>query len=139
MNDKVEFKIPVTLEIDAKDIVYLLCSAFEGGYMTWCEWETKLADGFSVFDIPWLEDPKFWDGCHKVPLAPLVRGCSVTLFDMHENEKEYTLDLDAIQRGLKIMSDKYPEQWTQFLNGDGDAITGNVFVQCCVFGKEVYD
>jgi hypothetical protein len=36
------------------------------------------------------------------------------------------------------MSEKFPEHWADFINENDDAITGDIFVQCCVFGDTVY-
>ena len=49
-----------------------------------------------------------------------------------------TLDGDAVQRGLQTMAEKYPRHWGDFIRENEDAITGDVFIQCCLLGEVVY-
>jgi hypothetical protein len=44
----------------------------------------------------------------------------------------------AIKSGLKVMAEKYPHHWQDFVSENDDAITGDVFLQCCLFGEIVY-
>jgi hypothetical protein len=48
------------------------------------------------------------------------------------------LDMAAIKNGLKVMAEKYPHHWQDFVSENDDAITGDVFLQCCLFGEIVY-
>lgn len=48
------------------------------------------------------------------------------------------VDWVRIQQGLKIMSEKYPQHYANWLSEQDDAETGDVFLQCCVFGELVY-
>jgi len=48
------------------------------------------------------------------------------------------LDLDAIKKGLQIIAEKYPRHMGDFLNENDDADTGDVFLQCCLFGDAIY-
>lgn len=48
------------------------------------------------------------------------------------------LDLDSIREGVKIMARDYPLHFSNMFNESGDAETGDVLLQCCVFGKIVY-
>jgi hypothetical protein len=36
------------------------------------------------------------------------------------------------------MVEKYPRHYADFKDGDEDASTGDVFLQCCIFGEVVY-
>jgi hypothetical protein len=45
------------------------------------------------------------------------------------------LDIKVIKAGLKIMAKKYPRYFADIVNGDADEETGDVFLQCCLFGK----
>ena len=43
-----------------------------------------------------------------------------------------------ILRGLEVMADKYPNHFGDAIAGNDDATTGDVFLQCCVFGDVLY-
>jgi len=62
----------------------------------------------------------------------------VILIDRENDDEEHILDRAALHRGVKAMSEKFPEHWADFINENDDAITGDIFVQCCVFGDTVY-
>lgn len=49
-----------------------------------------------------------------------------------------TLDYAAVCKGLVVMSQKYPKHFSNFIQECEDAETGDVFVQCCVFGELVF-
>lgn len=129
-----------TVEITPAEIAGLLCSAFEGGIRYWCSsTSTILPSGVHFADFA----P---GGKHSIPghkyfgvrdLAPLVLGCAVILRD-REEERDIRLDCAAIERGIKIMKEKYPAHFGNWMSNKEDAETGDVFVQCCVFGEIVY-
>ena len=56
-----------------------------------------------------------------------------------EDGKEYILDMKAIQRGVKVMAERYPGHFSDWVSENDDAITGDVFLQCCLFGEVVYE
>jgi len=109
----------------------LLCCAFEGGVGYWCAITgyTKPAEPRSVWG----------DGTvYKHVDYPLTGGavlCQVT--DEDEPEK-LVLDGAAIERGLKLMAEKWPRHWADFIGENEDASTGDVFVQMCLLGEVVY-
>ncbi len=126
--------IPITLTTD--DISGLLSSAFEGGSSYWyCDLEP---DEYPPGKGP--DDFRFY----HVEL-PLVGGGSVKFRDSYEPDDSavdddgyYRLDLDKIETGLRVFIEKYPQQWADFSNGNYDAYTGDVFLQCCIFGEAIY-
>ena len=60
-----------------------------------------------------------------------------TLYDM-EAEKAHILNLQKIKRGLTAMAKKEPKHFADFISEDYDQITGDVFLQCCLFSKVIY-
>lgn len=54
------------------------------------------------------------------------------------NPKIYVLDIGKIKRGLTVMAKKEPSHFADFVGGDYDQVTGDVFVQCCLFGEVLY-
>ena len=69
----------------------------------------------------------------------VYRGGKLTFYDV-EDEKEtpYTLDLAALERGVDGFIENAKESFADYLNGNGDSISDNVFIQCCLFGKPVF-
>lgn len=126
------------IEFEPKAIAGLLCCAFEGGSNYWAQIiDFTYADGIQESDFYnggkyTLED--YWHHCQ---LTPIVPGCAVRIRDTEEG-KEYVLDRAAIDRGLVIMLKDYPRHFADFLGGNDDAETGDVFLQCCIFGKIIY-
>lgn len=54
------------------------------------------------------------------------------------NPKIYVLNIKKIKRGLTVMAKKEPNHFADFIKGDYDMITGDVFLQCCLFGEVLY-
>lgn len=56
-----------------------------------------------------------------------------------ETGKKYGLRPTKIEQGLKIMAKKYPQHFIDFaIREDYDETTGDVFLQCCLFGEIIY-
>ena len=82
-------------------------------------------------------------------IVPVTDGCSLTLlvdnpdykhYSRNEEKlpefKEFVLDIEAIQKGLQIMADKYPRQWR---NKNGiEECDIDIFAQCVVYGEVIY-
>lgn len=133
-------KFQTQIEISDTDIKNLLCSAFEGSISrNWCKIDSVyFPKGMSHADFDdggKFQDPnEYW---HWSQLAPLTPGVSLYLkvVDMPGLQN---LDRAAIKRGLKTMFEKFPRHWSDFRSGQSDAITADVFLQCCLFGNVVY-
>lgn len=50
----------------------------------------------------------------------------------------YELSLDKLKAGLQVLADKYPHHFKDVIAETGDATTGDVLVQCALFGEIVY-
>ena len=128
MSKKLTDSFHVTTTINHERVANLLCSAFEGGSNYWyCDLEEgHVPDGVTY---------KFFH--MELPL----KGGSV-VFDVQGSAKEddgqLVLDGPAIQRGLQVMAKEYPSHLADVLTENDDSTTGDVFLQCCVFGKLIY-
>ena len=60
-------------------------------------------------------------------------------FDGDGREIKHLLDSFAIRRGLQVFVEQYPHHFADMLLENGDMITGDVFVQCCLFGEVKYE
>lgn len=137
MPTQITLSISISISDDA--IRGLLCSAFEGGSNYWYSNLEPAIDNVVPYD-------EFRDGgsqqgdtyWHWSQLMPLVEGCAVVFEDTEDNHKLHRLDLAAIKRGFQVMAERYPQHFADYLAEKGDATTGDVFLQCCVFGEVLY-
>ena len=121
----------IEIEVSDEIISNLLCSAFEGGSNYWIEstrCEVKgdcfTSDRFDRTTVPLLDG-----GTVIVTLQDeAYKGKGVT----------YHLNRPAILRGLHGMLHHAPKHFGDALAGNDDATTGDVFLQCALFGEVVY-
>ena len=112
----------VKMSFTAERLQDLLVSGFEGGVGYWCR-----IDGVSpphLAGVPYLKVPFFPNG--MLLLRDIVDG------------KDLSLNREALEAGLAKMCLKYPRHFSRFVNEDEGAETGDVFIQCCVFGEIRY-
>lgn len=130
----------VNQSISEVRIAELLSTAFEGGSNYW-----YLITGFEAPENPRpviFGDMKVLGGenaeIFKHTDYPLTGGAVVITDCEQPNRGPWRLDGEAIQRGLKVMAEKYPRHWGDFVQENDDADTGDCFLQCCLFGEMVY-
>jgi hypothetical protein len=134
---EVTVKLPVTLD----RVLCLLCSALEGGSNYWYMIEDyEFPDGVKYADFK--EGGKYQipdDYWHPAQLIPTHPGCSVIFTDNERDDGEkFRLNREALVKGLEVMATKYPRHWTDFMQENDDAETGDVYLQCCLFGEAIY-
>lgn len=96
----------------------------------------KLPLEFDPNDLEWLSSP--WDKeTWKGYFGPLVPGGELVLKDLETGDL-YPLTLESVQKGLACMAEKAPRHYGDLLSENDDAITADVFIQCCCFGEIVY-
>lgn len=119
-NFKIMFNVQI--EISRDEIENILINAFYSGIGQWAE-------------VKKVNKPKDVEiACWEV--SP-ISGGSILIYDFHE-KKIYNLNLKKIEKGLKVMSQKFPKHFADFLSGNDDAITADVFIQCCLFQDIIY-
>jgi hypothetical protein len=136
-------KIKTTIQVDRQRLSNLLCCAFEGGSNHW-------------YRIEEYNAPKDENLFHSMGMCetfrsldyPLSEGGSLLVsdFQIAEDVKESALpdgkpvllNLDRLCKGLSVMIEKYPRHYADFKDENEDAYTGDVFLQCCIFGEVVY-
>jgi hypothetical protein len=156
-------KIPVTDKMTSN----LLCNAFEGGSNYWIDSVSyyfkgkhvspaqarKLVKDLNIFDSSMvtkdiedhifdssmvtkdIEDPAYlW--------LPLIEGGEVRVTVADEGDefsgKVFVLDMEHIKHGMVIMANDHAKHFDDFINENDDAITGDVLLQCCLFGKLIF-
>jgi hypothetical protein len=133
MHKMSEVRITMKYDVTKEQLSSLLTSAFEGGSNYWCELNRKITPSKWEF----VTEPKA--SKHYLEDYPLNPGGALLLTDKLEEESSpYRLDWEQLQKGLQIMADKYPESFLLIINENDDANTGDCFLQCCIFGEEIY-
>ncbi len=131
--------IQLQLDIKMSRLADLLCEGFEGGIGYWAEIqkykEPSHPVDLSVFGNDDVLGKHIYPHIHY-PLSP---DGAVIIKDIEGGEnKKYTLNMKAIIKGLNVFAEKYPHHFGNWLSEDDDAITGDVFIQCCLFGESPY-
>jgi hypothetical protein len=128
------FKVTTEVEIPSERVADMLCCAFEGGSNYWAEIkEKRKPEEFAFRYMPDLSDkPTSYTD------YPLNRGGFLMVGDSEGDMPAALLDLGTIRLGLQTMADKYPNHWHDFINDNEDAFTGDVFLQCCLYGEVVF-
>lgn len=105
----------ITLECDDVRVADLLRCALQGSHY-WARIERNVgASAVAAGDGEWhVEDTEADEG------------------------QVYTLNHEALHRGMVAMARNYPRMFGQFLESREDADTGDVYLQCCLFGDVVY-
>jgi hypothetical protein len=90
-----------------------------------------------------------WGSWHAITAAGTHNGTIFDryewqLLDKHEHDVDskkrfrYKLSLEQVLSGLAVCAREYPHHFRDFIADTGDANTGNVIIQCAIFGKLKY-
>ena len=137
--DKIEgtVKVQIEVEVPLENAWTQLVCAFEGGSNYWLN------------DLDIRKDVKEGTDYTYIHQLPLLDGCALVLRDPqgeHGWEKPFRLDLDAVMLGIERAGKRTYNHCSQKVNiltdvlmGDdgGDACTGDMFLQLCVFGEVI--
>ena len=129
-------RVKTETEINVSDVLDLLCTALGGGSNYWYGDLRVVTDAPADCDCG--ENWKHEEGKIARRIYRAAWGGLVELFDMEDGHKRYTLTKDRLSLGLQIMAQKHLRHWADFINETGDARTGDVFLQCCLFGGIMY-
>ena len=125
-----EFVVKDLFRVSRARVRTLLSLALQGGVDT----------PYQIVDLQ--RPPTFWfRSDQKFTLQeldyPLNKGGSLNLVRGGVNAEARRLDLDSIAEGLNVMAECCPRHFADFLNDTEDAITADVFLQCCLFGEQI--
>lgn len=112
----------------------LLCSAMEGGIGYWAQISSYRAPSAEALAAVHEEFREF-----RHIAYPLSADGHIVLRDTAAEVKNlHKLDRAALDRGLAVMAANYPRHFADVLDLNYDACTGDVFIQCALFGELVY-
>jgi hypothetical protein len=133
ISDTIKVKVTVPFTFTRMQICDLLSCAIEGGSNYWCVIkEFNKPDDVNLFHS--YENAEVFEYLDY----PLSEGGSIVIGDCEGDMPDAILNLDSIKKGLEIMGEKYPRHMNDFIMGHFDADTGDVFLQCCVYGEIVF-
>lgn len=108
--------VTATHNFNVERVIDLLCCALEGGSNYWAEFSCNLKD-YSDFTAPQ------W---------------SLVVHDLEEDQK-HIIEYEDILKGLQTLTTiSKGKHFKDFLFENEDAITGDCFLQCCVFNEVIY-
>jgi len=109
-----------------------LCAAWEGGSSYWleCYGAQPPTDPADAAKVEYRYQNALYPG--GACLVRLSEGVT------DEDMKLPPLTREKLLTGVQVMATKYPKHFANLRNDDGDAETGDVFVQCCLLGEVVY-
>jgi hypothetical protein len=129
----IPFQLMVTP--DKQRVADLLCSALEGGSNYWYQIEKFITPPTPVAHTG-------LDGIYRHVDYPLCDGGAIVVSDRRgaspDDVKTTTVDWPRLQEGLRLMAERYPRHFGDWLAERDDADTGDVFLQLCVLGEVVY-
>ena len=109
----------------AADLCNIFTTAFEGGSNYWIDSVEPLSD-VPPGDVVWWGRYQFWDNPNL-------------MFSITDDEgNTHVIRLKEIQAGLDHAAEAYPSHFSDFVSGDWDAETMDVFVQCITFKDIIY-
>lgn len=125
-----DFVVNATFKVSRNQVAATLFHAFSSE-TAWCR-VTKLR-----------EPPKFRFRTLEQTVVrlvdyPLNEGGFLNIVTSEHGPRVFRLDLNAIARGLDALAQHYPRHFADLINENGDALTADVLLQCCLFGKLVY-
>lgn len=120
-----KFEIKTAIPFPTKLIADLMAAAIEGGSVYWLTAFAPVVID-SRFKKPWYADPEFWESDFRV-------NAKAT-----EDNRNWFLEPYVVQEGLVVMSQDYPTHFKDAIEGNFDAVTADVFLQCCMFGEVTY-
>jgi len=98
----------------------LMICAFEGGSNYWYQIESNT------------------HGSYLNALFGKGLQISNALIGGDDEPRSHWLNIEMMKDGAKIMQDKYPRHYKNAMNDNADADTGDVFLQCALFGEVIY-
>jgi len=138
--DENVLKIKVDMEIPILRLADLICEGFEGGVGYWAQivnYDEPPELKYTMDKLSGDKNPHIY----KHIDYPLNAGGAVYVQEVDSGKDTDTihrLDYEALMRGLKVMQEKAPRHFANWIAENDDSETGDVFIQCALLGDIVY-
>lgn len=146
-------KVDVKQEVSEERIADMLTTAFEGGSNYWCcitgfvkpkslKFRIDKDKVFRHIDYPMNKGgvviiTDLYAECEKGNEPPMS-GYRYNFNNWKPRTKPFRLTPVALKKGLQVMASRWPDHFADLIADNDDACTGDVFLQCCVFGDVIY-
>ena len=130
----------IQINVNDYDILCTLISGFEGGISYWC----RAIEGYGPLAHCAIVPVKGSDheAARGALFAAWCESGKVIIFEHDAQDCEhgdrYVLDAACLARGLAVMCERYAHHFASVIDSGGDATTGDVLIQCAIFGQLVY-
>lgn len=124
-----DFVVNATFKVSRSQVAATLFHAF-GRETAWC----RVTD---LGEPPTFRFRTFEQTVVRLVDYPLNEGGFLNIV-APGHERMFRLDLSAIAQGLDALARDYPRHFADLINDNGDALTADVLLQCCLFGELVY-
>lgn len=125
------FKVETVVEIPIDRVADLICNGVETGYSSHWFGDVEYIEGKP-------EDLIEVGGYNKYVTYPLSPGYELHITDAEDGEEVYVLNLEKIEKGLKLMASNHRNFFNDFINENDDAETADVFLQLACLGEIVF-
>lgn len=126
---KTTIEVPYIHVVQTKDLKWMINGALTQNLNCWIDdYKRELPEGLTDF---------LCGENHTSAHLILDHGGSVLITEV-DNPIPLVLNFDAVERGLKLMADKFPQHFHDFVHENDDAETADVLLQCCLFGDIKY-
>lgn len=129
---EIQVNYPITIE----KVRTLLVSAFEEGSNYWMHLDS-IDYPPDTTEKDYIDNGKYsigyYNPCYVVPFH---KDGAVIIQDIDNNH--HALTKEKLHNGLITMSQKYPQHFYDFLTGNYDSGTADLFLQLSLFNKEMY-
>jgi hypothetical protein len=101
--------------------------------------EIEISDK-NIRDIISGANVAYWAGQTRDPKKQLWQPQKLTLriTDVHDDGTTVTLKAEDFRRGLEVIAAEYPHHLQSILDENWDSTTGDVLIQCAMFGEIKY-
>lgn len=129
--------LELTQQIPIERIADLLSTAFEGENNSWYEIRGhKVPKNFDNLSI--YAETKLGLEVYKNISYPLQEGGAILIAEIEEDTKPRWLTLNKIINGIELLAEQYPSLLGDFLDGEFDSYTADIFLQLCLFEEVIY-
>jgi len=131
-------EVKLSVEVSDTRARCLLCNALEGGSSYWLDRIDCYFGDTGITRGDFTKGGKLYNAEWPIMyLVPLIPGCALLMSVANEPVIK-SLDRDGIEKGLQVMCDEHQSHFMDFVTEEDDQTTGDVFLQCCLFGGVVY-
>lgn len=138
--DEPSITLQVKMDIPLLRLADLICEGFEGGVGYWAQIVNYDKPKELKHTMDKLSDSRS-PHVYKHIDYPLNEGGAVYVKEVDDGgdtDTVHKLDYEACMRGLKVMQEKFPRHFANWISECDDSETGDVFIQCALLGDIVY-